>query len=400
MFARRTGWNLEKNPFTLALEAHRSAGRELFDLTASNPTSVGLLGKDPHTTKGWLYGAPERILGALASPDALTYDPQPRGLLPAREAVARYYAGLNIAVTADQIILTTSTSEAYSFVFRLLCDPEDEVLVPTPSYPLFEFLAEIQDVRLVPYELIYDHGWQIDFHSLNGGISPRTRAVILVNPNNPTGSFTKTAERDELNRICRAHELALIADEVFFDFNLLGTRFESFATNTAALTFTMSGLSKIAGLPQMKVAWLVTTGPAELAQAALERLEVIADTYLSMNAPVQHAIPALLESRATFQELLMARLRTNLAELDRQLQAQTLCSRLKVEGGWYATVRVPVTRTDEELVIELLQKRDVLVHPGHFFDFYTDGYLILSLMTTEPNFAEGVRRTLDYIASR
>lgn len=400
MFARRTGWNLEKNAYTLALEAHRSAGRGLLDLTASNPTTVGLLEESPHTTEGGMYGAPEHILAALASPEALVYDPQPLGLLRAREAVSQYYVGLNASVDPDQVILTTSTSEAYSFAFRLLCDPGDEVLIPTPSYPLFEFLAEIQDVRLVPYELVYDHGWQIDFQSLNAGLSVRTRAIILVSPNNPTGSYTKTTERDELSRICRKHELALIADEVFFDFNISGTQYQSLATNDTALTFTMSGLSKIAGLPQMKVAWLVTTGPAELARPALDRLEVIADTYLSMNAPVQHAIPALLESRAVFQQQLMARLRSNLAELDRQLQAQILCSRLDVEGGWYATVRVPVTRTDEELVVELLQKRDVLVHPGHFFDFHTDGYLILSLMTPEPEFAEGLRRTLDYIATR
>ena len=305
---------------------------------------------------------------------------------------------LGTHLSPDQIILTTSTSEAYSFVFRLLCNPDDEVLIPTPSYPLFEFLAEIQDVRLVPYELIYDHGWQIDFPSLAKSITPRTRAIILVNPNNPTGSYVKNHERDELNRLCRGHDLALIADEVFFDFNLASSKFESFALNEAALTFTMSGLSKIAGLPQMKVAWLVTTGPKELTEPAIDRLEVIADTYLSMNAPIQHAIPELLAQRSEFQEKLGIRLHANLAELDRQLAAQKLCTRLDVEGGWYATLRVPVTRTDEELAIELLEKKDVLVHPGHFFDFHSDGYLVLSLMTPEPDFAEGLQRTLHYLA--
>ncbi|HUN87838.1 MAG TPA: pyridoxal phosphate-dependent aminotransferase [Terriglobales bacterium] len=381
MFSRRTGWNLTKNAFTLALERHQHAGRELFDLTVSNPTRVGLEGS-------------RHILAALAKPEALDYDPQPRGSLRARESVVAYYRALGVEICAEQTILTTSTSEAYSFLFRLLCDPEDEVLIPSPSYPLFEFLADIQDVRLVPYELVYDHGWQIDFHSLRKSISSRTRAVIVVNPNNPTGSYVKAAEQQELNRLCREHELALLADEVFFDFNLSKVKFDSFATNQAALTFTMSGLSKIAGLPQMKVAWIATTGPTNVAEEAIEKLEVIADTYLSVNAPIQQAIPELLASSDDFQQQLKVRLHENLGELDRQLRGQQLCSRLQVEGGWYAILRVPVTRTDEELVIELLELRDVLVHPGHFFNFHADRYLILSLMTTPAVFAEGTKRLL------
>ena len=384
MFARRTGWNLGKNAFTLAVETHERAGRELLDLTTSNPTRAGLV-------------PDRRILSALAKAESLDYDPQPRGLLRAREALAEYYRSLGAAVDAENFILTTGTSEAYTFVFRLLCDPGDEVLIPSPSYPLFEFLAEIQDVKLVPYWLIYDHGWQIDFHSLTKTVTPRTRAVILVNPNNPTGSYVKDSERDQLNQICRGHDLALVVDEVFFDFNLSSSQFASFSRNRAALTFTLSGLSKIAGLPQMKVAWLATSGPEQLVGTALERLEVIADTYLSMNAPIQHAIPALLAAGTIFRQTLMSRLRANLAELDRQLARQKLCSRLDVEGGWYATLRIPVTRTDEQLAIELLQSKDVLVHPGHFFDFSSDGYLILSLMTAEAVFAEGLKRTLGYL---
>lgn len=385
MFARRTGWNLAKNAFALAVEKHQRAGRNLLDLTASNPTRAGLRQET-------------EVLRALATPAALDYDPQPRGLLAARDAVVQYYRGLDAKLSPEQIILTTSTSEAYSFIFRLLCDPGDEVLIPTPSYPLFEYLAEIQDVKLVPYELIYDDGWQIDFHSFGKSISPKTRAVILVNPNNPTGSYIKAAEREQLNLLCREHELTLLVDEVFFDFNLSKGHFKSFSRNQDALTFTLSGLSKIAGLPQMKVAWLTTSGPEDLVSTSLERLEVIADTYLSMNAPVQHAIPRLLAARASFQKELMARLNENLAELDRQLACQKLCSRLAVEGGWYATLRVPVTRTDEELAIELLEKMDVLVHPGHFFDYHSDGYLILSLMTPERTFSEGTERILEYLA--
>ncbi len=385
MFSRRTRWNLETNPFSLAIQEHQRSGRELLDLSASNATAVGL------------QFDRQAILRSLASPESLSYDPQPRGLLVARDSVSKYYRELGVELTPDRLILTTSTSEAYSYVFRLLCDPDDEVLIPTPSYPLFEYLAQIQDVKLVPYELVYDHGWQVDFHSLQQAATARTRAVILVNPNNPTGSYVKSHEFQQLNEFCREKSLAVIADEVFFDFNLSGKSYPSLAGNRDVLTFTLSGLSKISGLPQMKVAWVAASGPEELVSPSLERLEVIADTYLSMNAPIQHAIPELLEHRRTFQSQLTERLHHNLAELDRQLSTQTLCRRLEVEGGWYAILRVPVTRTDEQLAIELLQKEDVLVHPGHFFDFGFDGYLILSLMTPEPTFAEGLRRLLCFL---
>jgi alanine-synthesizing transaminase len=386
MFSRRTRWNLDTNAFTVALQDHQRQGRETFDLTASNPTQVGLKVDT------------QAVLRALAHPEVLDYNPQPRGLPAARKAVADYYASLGVELAPEQLLLTTSTSEAYSFAFRLLCDPEDEVLIPTPSYPLFEFLAQIQDVSLVPYELVYDHGWQIDFHSLEKAITARTRAIILVNPNNPTGSFVTEAEREQLNCFCREHSLALIVDEVFFDFNLSEGKFRSLAANRDVLTFTLSGLSKVAGLPQMKVAWIATTGPRELTEPAMERLEIIADTYLSMNAPVQHAIPELLDLRRDFQQQLMTRLRANLAELDAQLGQQKLITRLSVAGGWYATLRVPVTRTDEELAIELLRETGVLVHPGHFFDFPSDGYLIVSLMTPETMFAEGIGRVLRHIS--
>ena len=385
MFSRRTRWNLETNAFSLAIQEHQRSGRELLDLSASNATAVGL------------QFDRAAILKALSNDEALRYDPQPRGLPVARDAVSKYYRELGVELPPDRLVLTTSTSEAYSYVLRLLCDPDDEVLIPTPSYPLFEYLAQIQDVKLVPYELVYDHGWQIDFHSLQQAATARTRAVILVNPNNPTGSYVNVNELAQLNDFCREKSLAVLADEVFFDFNLSRQSFPSFAGNKEVLTFTLSGLSKISGLPQMKVAWLAVSGPDELVAPSLERLEVIADTYLSMNAPIQHAVPELLEQRRSFQSQLTERLHANLAELDRQLSAQTLCRRLHVDGGWYATLRVPVTRTDEQLAIELLQQKDVLVHPGHFFDFGFDGYLILSLMTPEHTFAEGLRRLLSYL---
>ena len=330
----------------------------------------------------------------MSNPAALSYEPNPKGLESARRAVAAYYAACDDDVSPEDIFLTASTSEAYSYVFRTLCNPGDELLIPEPSYPLFNFLAEIQDVKLARYPLLYDHGWQIDFHSLEQAVTPRTRGVIVVHPNNPTGHFTKRAEMSKLNAICSAREIAIIADEVFLDFSLEENRPESFAANPGALTFTLSGLSKISGLPQMKAAWVVVSGPQPWKNEAIAKLEVIADTYLSMNAPVQLALPILLEQRRAFQKQLMSRVRRNLAELDRQLAAQKACARLTVEGGWYAVLRVPVTRSDEDLAIELLTTKGVYVHPGHFYDFPSDGYLVLSLITAETGFSRGLGESL------
>jgi alanine-synthesizing transaminase len=383
VFADRTNWNLKANPLSEALARHRASEKPLLDLTASNPTECG-----------FDYDR-SAILQALANPASLGYEPDPRGLPSARRAVAAYYTARGAEVPVDSIILTTSTSEAYSYVFRTLCNCGDEILIPEPSYPLFAFLADIQDVKLARYPLDYDYGWQINFHALQQAITSRTRGVIVVHPNNPTGHFVKPHELEKLNEICSARNLAIIADEVFLDFTQQGGRAPfSFAQNSAALTFTMSGLSKISGLPQMKAAWLVTSGPERLKSPALARLEIIADTYLSLSAPVQWAIPALLEQRQSFQTQLLSRARKNLAELDDQLATQKSCARLVVEGGWYAVLRVPATRSDEELAIELLSQKHVYVHPGHFYDFPSDGFLIVSLITREEEFTEGMKLLL------
>jgi alanine-synthesizing transaminase len=382
MFSDRTNWKLTRNRLTEALEEARSSGVRVLDLTISNPTQAGLHYDEP------------QILQSLASPRSMDYDPQPKGLPNARAAVAAYYQtqhGIQ-NLDLDRLILTTSTSEGYSFVLRLLCNPGDELLVPKPSYPLFEFLADLQDVKLVPYPLIYDHGWQMDFPSLEKAVSKRTRAVVVVHPNNPTGSYVHPQEQESLNRFCRERELALIADEVFLDYAHDRAPRQSFAANQDVLTFTLSGVSKISALPQMKVAWIATSGPAQQVEAAQARLEVIADTYLSMNAPIQCATPVLLDQRKNIQPQLLDRVLSNLAELDRQLAQQKTCQRLSLEGGWYAVLRVPVTQTDEELAVDLLSRKAVLVHPGHFYDFSTDGYLVLSLITQKPEFAEALQR--------
>ncbi|MGA2376119.1 MAG: pyridoxal phosphate-dependent aminotransferase [Candidatus Sulfotelmatobacter sp.] len=384
MFSNRTNWKLTQNRLTEALEQVRSSGAHVLDLTISNPTRAGLHYDEP------------QILRSLSSPQAMAYDPQPKGLPSARAAVADYYrTDHGIDLDPDRLLLTTSTSEGYSFVFRLLCNPGDELLVPKPSYPLFEFLADLQDVKLVPYPLIYDHGWQMDFPSLPSAVTKRTRGVVVVHPNNPTGSYVHPEEQKSLNRFCREHGLAVIADEVFLDYAHDREKRQSFAANQAVLTFTLSGVSKISALPQMKVAWIAVAGPPADLEAAQARLEVVADTYLSMNAPIQWATPALLDQRKTIQPQLLDRVRGNLAELDHQLSTQKTCQRLNIEGGWYAVVRVPVTQTDEELALDLLRRKSVLLHPGHFYDFPSDGYLVLSLITQKAEFEEASRRVLE-----
>jgi alanine-synthesizing transaminase len=387
MFSDRTNWKLTRNRLTEALEQVVSSGARVLDLTISNPTRAGLRYDEAC------------ILQSLASPHSMDYDPQPKGLPSARAAVAAYYQnaqGIH-QLDPERLILTTSTSEGYSFVFRLLCNPGDELLVPKPSYPLFEFLADLQDVKLVPYPLIYDHGWQMDFPSLQKAVTNRARGVVVVHPNNPTGSYVHPHEQDSLNRFCREHGLAVIADEVFLDYAHDRATPQSFAANQDVLTFTLSGVSKISALPQMKVAWIVTNGPAVKVEAAQARLEVIADTYLSMNTPIQWAVPMLLDQRQSIQQQLLDRVLGNLAELDRQLAAQKTSQRLSVEGGWYGVLRVPVTQTDEELAVDLLRRKSVLVHPGHFYDFSSDGYLVLSLITPQDDFAEGIKRLLEVV---
>jgi alanine-synthesizing transaminase len=382
MFADRTKWNLEANRLAQALSRLRASGTPMLDLTASNPTECG-----------FQYDS-QAILAALSNPAALRYDPDPRGLASARRAVAAYYSPHSANLSIEDIFLTTGTSEAYSFVFRLLCNPGDEILIPAPGYPLFELLADLLDVKLIRYPLHYDHGWQIDFHSLERALTPCTRAIVVVHPNNPTGHFATSQEISRLIEICSVRTLALIADEVFLDFALGAPPRPSFVTKSRSLTFTLSGISKISGLPQMKAAWIVAGGPEGPQKDALVRLEVIADSYLSMNAPVQLALPAFLDLRRNFQQQFLARVRKNLAALDRQLAAQKVCGRLDVEGGWYVVLSVPALRSDEDLAVELLEQKHVHVHPGHFYDFSTPGFLVASLSTPEDAFQEGIRRLL------
>ena len=359
--------------FAAAIREARAAGRRLIDLTVSNPTVCG-----------FAYDA-ESILKPLADARALTYDPDPRGMRSAREAVAGYYSDHGADVDPDSIVLTTSTSEGYGYLFRLLCDAGDEVLVAQPSYPLFDFLADLEDVRLRSYPLFYDHGWWIDFAELEKGIGPRTKAIVVVHPNNPTGHATGVAERQRLEEICVRHGLVLIVDEVFLDYPLGEERLESFAVGPhPVLTFCLSGMSKIAGLPQMKVGWIVGLGPEEVRRQAMGRLEVIADTFLSMNAPVQMALPRWLAGRSGIQGQILERVSGNLAAA-----VGSGVEVLRVEAGWSAILRLPQLG-EWDVAGRLLREVGVVVHPGLFYGIPETGRVVVSLLGPEGEFREGL----------
>jgi len=388
MFASRTEWSLTPNRLAQRLAERRRQGLPILDLTESNPTRCG-----------FQFPA-QAILEALAAPRALTYEPHPQGLHRAREAVAAYYAEKRIAIAPEQVFLTASTSEAYAYVFRLLADPGDNILAPFPSYPLFDYLGRLNDVEVIAYPLVYDHGWQLDRETLRKRVRVRSRAVLVVHPNNPTGSFIRREELESLIACCREHSLALVADEVFADYAFApdSQRVVSHAGTPDVLTFTLSGLSKISALPQMKVAWTVLSGPEAIVRDAVARLEVIADTYLSVSAPVAHALPSLLEVRRPVQPQVLARARDNLGRLDELLAAGGPVSRLEVAGGWYVVLKLPAIRSDEDWALELLDRDGVLVHPGHFYDFPVEGHLVVSLLPPPAVLYEGVKRILSRVA--
>jgi hypothetical protein len=387
MFSSRTRWDLQPNRLSLLLARQRSQGRQLLDLTQSNPTHAGM-------------PCPEDVLAPLAHPDARHYDPSPFGLASARAAVATDFQRRGFPVPPAQVFLSASTSEAYAFLFKLLADPGNEILVPRPGYPLFDFLATLESVQVLSYPLSYDGAWHLDVAALRSAVGPRTRAIVVVNPNNPTGAFLKRDELHALQELCAERLLALISDEVFADYAFCDDplRAPGVAADGPALSFALGGLSKSCGLPQLKLAWTAVCGPERLRTDALARLEVIADTYLSVSTPAQVALPALLARRAELAAPIRARVRGNLEALRARVGGSS-ATLLAPEGGWYAVLRIPATLSEEERVIRLLAERDVLVHPGYFFDFPSEAHLVLSLLTPAGEFAEGVDRLLADIES-
>lgn len=387
MFSHRTAWDRRLGVLAQALAERRAAGRAILDLTESNPTRAGLT-------------CPPDLLQALSDPRGCCYEPAAQGLRSAREAVAADYAARGAEVDPGQLLLTSSTSEAYGLLFKLLCDPGDDVLVPRPSYPLFEYLATLESVAVRHYPLQYDGEWHVSFDALEAAATPRTRAVVVVSPNNPTGSFLKRDEAQRLRHLCAGRGWALISDEVFVDYRLRGDprRPVTMAEDSAALTFSLGGLSKSCGLPQLKLAWIAAGGPADVRDEALQRLELVADTYLSVSTPVQLAAPAILARHAELRRPIADRVAHNLRVLRRLLAPGTAATLLEAEGGWTAVLRVPASWPDEKWALALIEQDGVLVHPGYFFDFETEAFLVLSLLTPPGDFAEGVRRVLARVA--
>ncbi len=390
MFSSRTRWDLSNNRLSLLLERKRRDRRAILDLTESNPTRVGLP-----------YPAGE-ILAALADPESLVYEPSPRGLPAARKAVSGVFADRDLRVDPEDVFLTASTSEAYAWLFKLLAEPGDDVLVPRPSYPLFEYLTRLESLRLVSYPLVDDGGWSVDLAALEGEVGPRTRAVVVVSPNNPTGSYLKREELSAIAAICREREMALIGDEVFAEYAFATDprRAESVLQAKDVLSFSLGGLSKLAGLPQLKVGWAAVGGPEDLRREARGRLELLGDTYLPVNSPVQQALPRLLQIAKGIRTDLRKRIHGNRMALEGVLRRAPSCRMLPSEGGWSAVLKIPATRSEEEWVLALLEEDEVLVHPGYFFDFSSPAYLVLSLLPAEESLREGVERILRRVHSR
>jgi aspartate/methionine/tyrosine aminotransferase len=386
MFSNRLPGHADVNALSRAVARLKSAGTSIVDLTESNPTHVDL----PYELD---------LLSAAASERALCYDPQPFGLRTAREAVSADYARRGVAVDPECIVLSASTSEAYSWLFKLLCNPGESVLIPQPSYPLFEHLTRLESVRAVPYQLEYHGRWEIDFEEI-AAATDDVRAVLLVSPNNPTGSYVTPREADTLAGICRERGWALVSDEVFAEYALdEETPATEIARRASVLSFTLGGASKSLGLPQMKLAWTIVDGPVKQRIDALSRLELIADTFLPVNTPVQVAAPDLFRRAGPIRQAIHQRVSRNLSAARDVARAYPACEVLRVEGGWTAVVRVPATRSEEALTLGLVQDEHVLVHPGFFFDFSHEAFVIVSLLPQEDVFVEAFARVLRYASA-
>lgn len=382
MISSRLPKSLEPNAVARAIAAKRRAGTAIVDLTGTNPTAAG-------------FTYAKELLEPLANPRALEYEPQPLGLWPARASVAADFRRRGIVISADRVALTSSTSEAYALLFKLLYDAGDAVLVPHPSYPLFEHLTQLEAVTAIPYLLEYHGSWRIDIDSIVQAATDRVRAILIVSPNNPTGSFLHRDDLAQISAIAAAKGWAIIGDEVFADYQLAAAPDAANVLSGAdVLTFSLGGLSKSAGLPQLKLGWIGVGGPQVQVDQALGAYAIIADTYLSVSTPVQAAAAELIERGAEVRAQILARVRRNLESLRKLAGGVPAVDVLRVEGGWSAVVQVPQLRSEEALVLELLEKDNILVHPGYFFDFAREAYLILSLLIDPARFDAAIPRVL------
>ncbi|HEX4773132.1 MAG TPA: pyridoxal phosphate-dependent aminotransferase [Bryobacteraceae bacterium] len=386
-YSQRLPWSSSPNRLSQCLAEKRAAGNTFLDLTISNPTQA--LADYPHT----------EIAAAYASIDNFNYHPQPFGDLPAQEAVVSYYAEKGVAVAENQIALTASTSEAYSLLFKLLCDPGDEILTPIPSYPLFEHLAALESVRTVPYHLHYAGDWYVDLHDLQNAITPRTRAIVVVNPSNPAGCYSKEHEAMALLNIAAQHRMPVIVDEVFFDYPIPQGRSlpPSYCRYHQTLIFVLNGLSKLAGMPQMKLGWIVLNGPQKEQAGARRRLELILDTYLSVATPIQKAARPLFQIGSNIHAQLHERIISNLRTTAAILRGSPLTC-LNVEGGWSAVLQLPDVLAEEEWVLRLLNESSVVVQPGYFFDMPADPCIVISLITPPEIFEHGITEILSFVS--
>lgn len=387
MFSHRFAEDLSPNALSMLLQEKRSKGHTILDLTQSNPTRVGLNYDDGE------------ILAALSQPAAMTYAPDPHGLLAARRAIARCYQQRGVPVDAADIFLTASTSEAYSILFKLIANPGDEILVPRPGYPLLSHLARFENLQSFSYPLRYDgaRGWSIDLDVLQALITPNSRAIVVVNPNNPTGNYVKQPELSVLHQICRRHRLALIVDEVFCDFPAADAQqpLRTALNRSETLNFILNGFSKMLGLPQVKLGWIVLGGEPELARAARTRLEILLDFYLSVSTPVQHAVARLLSARQSIQQQICSRITANSRCLDEQIRPIPSGRVLKREGGWYGIIEIEDALGDEDRVLQLLERQNTLVHPGYFYEFHREGFVVVSLLTPPEMFQTGIARLIE-----
>ena len=374
MFSKRLNIEYEPNELALLYNSKKKRGERIFDLTSSNPTKLNFKYDTKH------------IIRHFIDDRSLVYEPDPKGILNAREEVVKYYSDTGNEVSVDDLFLVPNTSEAYSYLFKLLLDADDEVLMPQPCYPLFEFLTKLDLGNVVYYPMVYDYrfGWSPDFVMLEKKITPKTKAIVIINPNNPTGSYIRENDYKVFNSLSEKYNLALIADEVFSDYEIEAgdDTLKTVSGYKCNLTFVLNGFSKMLALPQMKFGWILIQGEKKLKEEAVKRLEVIADTYLSVATPIQYAAKRMFETRERIQEEVLGRIKENYTLLKTKFLLNPDIKVLNCEGGWNAILNFKnMLVPEDEFVLRLLENKNVLIHPGYYYDFFTEGYLVLSLLT-------------------